>query len=820
MIEQLNAISLNWWGWMSMMFAQVSLLILLISGIDILLRKWVWPQVRYALWFMVLLKLILPPTIASPVSITSGFQLIALKALGHHHTEEVSLTYDTSPKEPSVFHSESKMSLTQNGVSIPETSKINIKPNWQVFAMLCWLLGSLAILILLIKKISEIRKSNKPDPKQSLPDWFELLLIRSARRLNLQVIPNILITKKVKSPAIFGMIKPVLLLPTDFFKETSKKDAENILLHELAHIKRRDLLVKELETFLTIIYWFNPLFWGVKKQLQHLRELCCDSTVADILQKKVTDYRKTLLETARRLLAQPFEPGLGFLGLFEDSDRISTRLKWLEKGTVKFRWLRNSLIFSILIIVPLCVLPMSQIEFEKTIEEMTGLEEKIVVEMDKLGKFVEELDLLKEKLHSLQVQMEKITNKEIDSLEKILTTKTVNLESKIKEHLSVLKENEKELKEWKKDIEKWENQDLNISMDSLLKSIDMVLKKPGYIKLPVIKIDSLSFPPNPLIRIDTLGIPWDSLAIIEFGPDSAPLLSMTIPKHILDSSSWPCSIPASKIDIDFHDKDSECKSYKNYFSRDYDIKKGGKLQIYNSNGKVEVSTWNKKKVKVLAKITTKNPKYKAESQFIEVKTGSTMIIRTKDLKDVSVDFEIKVPQGTKVEKILNSNGKINIEGTKGPTYLGSSNGMIMARDIDGDIIAETSNGKIEIEKVSGFVTAKTSNGSIYIKKVKGIKEIKSHNGKIYVEIEKIKGKEAKIETFNANIELHLAKTLNADLEVSTTRGDIDFPIPPGAFEFEIIRRKEGKYLKAKLGKGGPPKINVKTTNGNVYIKFL
>jgi hypothetical protein len=51
MIEQINALSIAWWSWMSGMFWQVSLLIILISGIGLLLRRWVWPQVGYALWF-------------------------------------------------------------------------------------------------------------------------------------------------------------------------------------------------------------------------------------------------------------------------------------------------------------------------------------------------------------------------------------------------------------------------------------------------------------------------------------------------------------------------------------------------------------------------------------------------------------------------------------------------------------------------------------------------------------------------------------------------------------------------------------------------
>jgi beta-lactamase regulating signal transducer with metallopeptidase domain len=863
MIEQLNTLSLTWWSWMSGMFWQVSLLIILISGLDLLLRRWVWPQVRYALWFMVLLKLILPPTIASPVSVTSNFQPLALKAAGHYNTEQTSLIHDPSPYEVKTTPSGSRSILANEGKTIiPESEstipRTSIKLNWQVFLMVFWLLGSLTILFFLIKKFSEMRKENKPDETKVVPDWFELILIQCARRLNLQVIPNIVITKKVNSPAIFGMIRPVLLLPTDFLNETSKKDTENILLHELAHIKRRDLLVKEFETFLTVIYWFNPLFWGVKRQLQHLRELCCDSTVANILQKKVKGYRSTLLETARRLLAQPLEPGLGFLGLFEDSDRISTRLKWLDKGTAKFGWLRNASVLLISIFVPLCILPMSKLELQKTMEDITEIENDISGEMDKIGKLLAELDLLKEKLDDFQKEIEEINSKGIDSLEKILNERNKNLDKKTEEHLKILKGNEEKLKEWKKNIEEWEKNyknnhaeiiekygkidkeylerlnefakryadeyknktwdkgELNKSIDSLLESLDESSKEYFLNLFPI---------PNPVIKFDSAGFPWDSFVVVEFGPDSVKLLvarSTSIPKYILESSK-PCPISAPKIIINIPDKDSKSENFKestqSTFLRLFDVKAGNKLQIHNINGKVEVSTWDQNKVKVFATITTKSAEFKDASEIIEIKTGSTTIIRTKNIKDISVAYEIKVPQGTKVEKIITSNGQIEVYGIKGPAYISSSNGMIIARNIEGDIVAETSNGKIDIDK-AGFVKASTSNALISLRNIEGIEEIRTSNGKIYAEINRLKSDYISIETSNGEIELRLSKNLDAELTANTSEGKIYTHEISGQQGFKIINKEKENYLKAKAGKGGRKEINIRTSNGNIYIKSL
>ena len=74
MITQMNTIAELWWQWMGGMFWQVSLLIILVSVIDMAIRRWAWPQVRYVLWGLVFLKLVIPPTWQMPTSIVSWIQ--------------------------------------------------------------------------------------------------------------------------------------------------------------------------------------------------------------------------------------------------------------------------------------------------------------------------------------------------------------------------------------------------------------------------------------------------------------------------------------------------------------------------------------------------------------------------------------------------------------------------------------------------------------------------------------------------------------------------------------------------------------------------
>jgi len=82
MIELLNGVARAWWSWMAEMFWQVGLLIVLIACLDRLIRRWAWPQLRYALWSLVLIKLILPPTMSLPSGVVPELRPVVASVVG------------------------------------------------------------------------------------------------------------------------------------------------------------------------------------------------------------------------------------------------------------------------------------------------------------------------------------------------------------------------------------------------------------------------------------------------------------------------------------------------------------------------------------------------------------------------------------------------------------------------------------------------------------------------------------------------------------------------------------------------------------------
>jgi beta-lactamase regulating signal transducer with metallopeptidase domain len=356
MIEQTNHIAGIWWAWMWPMCWQVSLLIILVGTVDLAIRRHVWPQVRYALWLLVLAKLVLPPTFSLSTSITSQLQPLAEKLfkegavvnetpvipLSERNLRGVEPLINMSPivvpKKNTVgkavaFSGEAKMA------NIP-VLVAKEKISWHAYAMAMWLSGALILAVWLMVRFRQLRQAHHEKiDKADLPPWFGEVLNDTATKLNLKHLPEVVLSRSIACPAVFGVFKPVLLIPTINIKNHSRKRIEHIMLHELAHIKRWDLKVHTFYMILQVVYWFNPLLWLVRRQLQHLRELCCDATVARVLRDKTVDYRETILQTAKWLLTKPKMLKIGILGLVEGPSRLLVRLTWLEKKTWKHRGL-------------------------------------------------------------------------------------------------------------------------------------------------------------------------------------------------------------------------------------------------------------------------------------------------------------------------------------------------------------------------------------------------------------------------------------------------------------------------------------------------
>ena len=190
---------------------------------------------------------------------------------------------------------QSAQAQSADSSSLPQAARSAGSPD----ALIVWILGMGFFVGLLALRITRLRHWHKKQvEKKIIPVWYYELLVETTKRLKLGRLPAIVFSRDAKAPAVYGLFRPVLLLPASYLDSLSREDAEHVLLHELAHLKRGDLWLHGLCLMLQIVYWFNPLLIWTRRQMKHVREICCDLTIANVLKEKTMRYRTTLLNTA------------------------------------------------------------------------------------------------------------------------------------------------------------------------------------------------------------------------------------------------------------------------------------------------------------------------------------------------------------------------------------------------------------------------------------------------------------------------------------------------------------------------------------------
>ena len=124
------------------------------------------------------------------------------------------------------------------------------------------------------------------------------LVAELAEELDLRHTVTLLQTDLHTMPRTWGL-RPRVLLPADA-GDWSDKRLRTVLLHELAHVKRRDYLTQVLAHVAGALYWFNPLVWYASRRMRIERERACDDRVLNT-GSKASDYAEHLLHIARSL---------------------------------------------------------------------------------------------------------------------------------------------------------------------------------------------------------------------------------------------------------------------------------------------------------------------------------------------------------------------------------------------------------------------------------------------------------------------------------------------------------------------------------------
>ncbi|MGZ3874718.1 MAG: M56 family metallopeptidase [Mucilaginibacter sp.] len=134
--------------------------------------------------------------------------------------------------------------------------------------------------------------------------YWETRLLQLSVGLHIKQTIRLMESGIAKMPMVIGHLKPLILIPVGFINALPADEVEAILVHELAHIRRKDYLVNLLQSFMEIVFFFNPAVMWISQLIKAERENCCDDIALSQAGSKA-NYIQALLSCHEHQLSQP-----------------------------------------------------------------------------------------------------------------------------------------------------------------------------------------------------------------------------------------------------------------------------------------------------------------------------------------------------------------------------------------------------------------------------------------------------------------------------------------------------------------------------------
>jgi beta-lactamase regulating signal transducer with metallopeptidase domain/type II secretory pathway component GspD/PulD (secretin) len=206
-------------------------------------------------------------------------------------------TNDEAATLPIMYHAPSA-SLANDVAEEPSaTERIRtMLSDWAPCVGAVYLAGLLAMLLrtgLGLWSGQRLRSDCEPVTRSEILDGLR----RNAQRLGLRVVPAIAYCRRVSVPIVVGILRPTILLPLSFASGLTFPQIEAVLSHELAHIRRFDLVVNVFQRLVEAVLFFHPAVWWVSRRVSLERENACDDAVLRLDHQRV-QYADALLRLA------------------------------------------------------------------------------------------------------------------------------------------------------------------------------------------------------------------------------------------------------------------------------------------------------------------------------------------------------------------------------------------------------------------------------------------------------------------------------------------------------------------------------------------
>ena len=345
-------------SWIFTNSVKASILILIILAIQVIFRNRLSAKWHYAFWFILVIRLLIPP------SLESGFSLYNLIALFQSLTGSgpASQTVNAPGVHPVAAVMQMPVIMAEAGREVTR----------EAFLSMIWCVG--AFIVALIAVIGNIKLWLNVKHKTSVTDkTIHDIFDRCKEQMKVRAKVRLCRAEGIAMPMLYGLFRPTVLIPSRQVNQLTEQQYKHIFCHELAHHKRHDILLAHITTLLQILHWFNPLMWIVFYKIRIDREIACDGMALDHLGgDQARAYGHTIIAMLDQIVSDTLLPIT--VGVVESKRHLKKRLSMIA------RFRKQSVIWSVTAMILMSVLGFAALTEAKKPNKQPN--QSIIMKMD------------------------------------------------------------------------------------------------------------------------------------------------------------------------------------------------------------------------------------------------------------------------------------------------------------------------------------------------------------------------------------------------------------------------------------------------------
>lgn len=321
-------------------------------GIFILIARKIFdkkisPKWKCIIWMLLMIELIIPIKFKVPYKYKNT-EIISISGL-------VEPIQDVPAYEEIITKEESTPQKVENNNDISIENKEEDNLQYQVkniflyfILPIGWITGILANLAFIF--LGEKNIKNNINGKKYIDNNLENLLEECKTKLEIKNNVEIVLQEFKKTPSIIGVFKPKILITPEFLRQDDKTK-KYIIMHELTHYKRKDLLFNYALLSITVIHWFNPFVWIFFQKIRQDVELATDEMVLEKLQEnEKKEYGMTLIKSLQIFQEEPYTAKI--LCVTDENKNMERRIKMVKLSN-KFN--KNKILIAIISLMVIIV---------------------------------------------------------------------------------------------------------------------------------------------------------------------------------------------------------------------------------------------------------------------------------------------------------------------------------------------------------------------------------------------------------------------------------------------------------------------------------